>query len=260
MARINLLLFAFAYIFSATAAAQEITKSEIAKFKIRAITTIDDDGEVKYTCFYNAKGNVIQQASLDSAKMLVVDRQWFYDDSSRLIEEHVYTSYGDTARRIRYFYNDLGQLVKKESIASGTVNDLCTYEYDDKGNKITETQHSGTKRNSLTRFTYNADGRLSGENKVNDLIGKEETVNYTYNPQGQLIEKKIRFHYFNTTITVKYSYNEAGKLIKQFEKSSNGVSSTTTYEYNDQGLLIGDTFKSSLAKTRSKTSYQISFQ
>ena len=66
--------------------------------------------------------------------------------------------------------------------------------------------------------------------------------------------------YFNTTITLTYSYNDAGKLTKLFEKSSNGVSSTTLYEYNDKGLLISETWESSISKTPQKTTYQISFE
>lgn len=74
---------------------QEINKPDIIKFKIKSITTIDSDGKIKYTEFYNDKGNFIKQGSTNDNKQLQVDRELFYNDSSQLIEERSYTSSGD---------------------------------------------------------------------------------------------------------------------------------------------------------------------
>jgi hypothetical protein len=119
---------------------------------------------------------------------------------------------------------------------------------------------SGTMGNSVTKYKYDEKSLLIQEDKSNNSIGKEERVNYKYNDKGQIIEKKTKAYYFNTTITLTYSYNDPGKLTKLFEKSSNGVSSTTLYEYNDKGLLISDMWESSISKTPQKTTYQISFE
>jgi hypothetical protein len=239
---------------------QEISKSDIVKFKIKSITTIDGDGKIKYTKFYNDKGDFVKQGSLNDNKQLQIDRELFYNDSSQLIEERTYTSSGDINTTSKYYYNDKKQLSKKEYIQFGEVSAVWTYEYDDKGNKISETQTSGTIGNSLTKYKYDDKSFLIQEDKSNNTIGKEERVNYKYNVNGNIIEKKTKAYYFNTTITLTYSYNDAGKLTKLFEKSSNGVSSTTLYDYNDKGLLIGDTWESSISKTTQKTTYQISFE
>ena len=114
--------------------------------------------------------------------------------------------------------------------------------------------------NTLTKYKYDDKNFLIQEDKSNNTIGKEERINYKYNEKGQIIEKKTRAYYFNTTITLTYFYNDPGGLIKLFEKSSNGVSSTTIYEYNDKGLLISDTWESSISKTSQKTTYQINFE
>ena len=239
---------------------QEISKSDIVKFKIKSITTIDGDGKVKYTEFYNDKGDFIKQGSLNDKKQLQIDRELFYNDSSQLIEERTYTSSGEINTTSKYYYNDKAQVFKKELIQFGEVSATWTFEYDEKGNKISETQTSGTMGNSLTKYKKKKKNVLIQEDKSNSTIGKEERVNYKYNDKAQIIEKKTKSYYFNTTITLTYFYSDSGKLTKLFEKSSNGVSSTTLYEYNEKGLLISDTWESSISKTPQKTTYQISLE
>jgi hypothetical protein len=241
-------------------AGQEISKPDIVKFKIKSITTIDGDGKIKYTEFYNDKGNFIKQGSLNDIKQLQVDRELFYNDSSQPTEERTYTSSGDINTISKYYYNDKSQLFKKEYIQFSEVSATWTFDYDEKGNKISETQKSGTMGSSVTKYKYDDKSFLIKEDKSNNSIGQEERVNYKYSDKGQIIEKKTKAYYFNTTITLTYSYNDAGRLTKLLEKSSNGVSSTTLYEYNDKGLLISDTWKSSISKTPQKTTYQISFE
>lgn len=239
---------------------QEISKPDILKFKIKSITTIDSDGKIKYTEFYNEKGNFVKQGSLNENKQFQVDRELFYNDSSQVIEERTYTSNGEINSTTKYYYNDKNQLSKKEYIQFGLVSATWTFDYDDKGNKISETQTSGTMGNSVTKYKYDDKGFLIQEDKSNNTIGKEERVNYKYDFNGNIIEKKTKAYYFNTTITLTYFYNDAAKLTKLIEKSSNGVSSTTSYEYNDKGLLISDTWESSLSKTPQKTTYQINYE
>ena len=241
-------------------AGQEISKPDILKFKIKSITTIGGDGNTKYTEFYNDKGDFIKQGSLNKNKLLQIDRELFYNDSSQLIEERTYTSSGDVNRTSKYYYNDKNQLFKKEYIQFGEVSATWTIEYGVNGNKVSEMQTSGTMGNSVTKYKYDDKSFLIQEDKTNNTIGKEERINYKYNDKGHVIEKKTKAYYFNTTITLTYTYNDTGKLTKLYEKSSNGVSSTTLYEYNDKGLLISDTWESSISKTPQKATYQISFE
>lgn len=256
----KIVLILLSFFLVQVSAGQEISKSDIVKFKIKSITTIDGDGKAKYTVFYNDKGDFIKQGSLNDNKQLQIDRELFYIDSSQLIEERTYTSGGDINTTSKYYYNNKSQLFKKELIQFGEVSAIWTFEYDEKGNKISETQASGTMGNSVTKYKYDDKNFLIQEDKSNNSIGKEERVNYKYNNKGQLIEQKTKAYYFNTKITLTYSYNDAGKLSKLFEKSSNGISSKTLYEYNEKGLLISDTWESSISKTLQKTTYQISFE
>ena len=101
---------------------QEISKPDIVKFKIKSITTIDGDGKIKYTEFYNDKGNFIKQGSLNDHKQLQIDRELFYNDSSQPIEERTYISNSDINTTSKYYYNDKNQLFKKEFIQFGNVS------------------------------------------------------------------------------------------------------------------------------------------
>jgi hypothetical protein len=238
---------------------QEISKSDIVNFKIKSITTIDSDKNIKFVNFYNDKGNIIKQSSPADNKKLKTDREYFYDDSLKLIKEVSYNFKGDSNSIWKYFYNKKNQLIRKESTSSGEIDAFWTYEYDEKGNKLIEKQTSETIGNTSTKYKYDADNLIIWEEKLNKLIGKEEKVDYKYSVKKQLIEKKTKSYYFNTTITLTYLYDNKDKLIKLLEKSSNGVSSTTTFEYDKNGLLSSNIWESSLGKIPHKTTYQIKF-
>ena len=239
---------------------QEISKTDILKFKIKSISTIDEEGKIKFTEFYNDKGNFIKQGFLNKDQTLQINRELFYNDSLQLIEESTYTINGDINSTSKYYYNNKSQLVKKEAISYDKVDAIWIYEYDANSNKISETQKSGTMANSMIEYKYDANNLLIQEDKTNNTIGKEERINYKYSDKKQILEKKTKSYYFNTTLTHTYLYDDMGKLSKLIEKSSNGVSSTTVYVYNDKGLLISDTWQSSISKIPHKTSYRINFK
>lgn len=117
---------------------QRISKPDIAKFKIKSITTIDGEGKIKYTEFYNEKGDFIKQGSLNDNKQVQIDKEFFYNDSSQLIEDRTYTSSGDINTTSNYYYNNKNRLIKEEHIQFGEVSATWTFEYDEKGNKISE--------------------------------------------------------------------------------------------------------------------------
>jgi len=237
---------------------QAVTKEEIVKFKIKSITTVDSNGKIKSIDFYNEHGDIVNVGDDDNGRTQT-KKEFIYDNNKRLTEEKTFTSEGQVHHRDKYSYNSKDQPIKKESSDSdGSVDATWTFEYDENGNKIKETQKSGTMGNSVTKFKY-VNGQLSETETSNDSIGKENKVTYKYNEKGQVIEEKTKDYYSNTTITLTYTYNGTGKLTKLEEKSSNGVSSLTTYQYNDKGLLESDVWKSSLGKTAHRTTYKMAY-
>ena len=246
--------------FIQVALGQKISKTDIHKFKIKSISTIDEEGKIKFTEFYNDEGNFIKQGSLNKEQTLQINRELFYNDSLQLTEESTYTFNGDTNSTSKYYYNNKRQLVEKKAISYDKVDAIWIYEYDTNSNKISETQTSGTMGNSMTKYKYDPNNLLIQEDKTNHTIGKEERINYKYSDKKQIVEKKTKSYYFNTILTQTYLYDDTGKLSKLIEKSSNDVSSTTVYEYDNKGLLISDTWVSSISKTPHKTSYRINFE
>jgi hypothetical protein len=240
--------------------AQNINKYDIIKFKVKSITTIDGDGRIKFTEYFNDKGDLIKKTSPNDGQTTQIDRELFYNDSSLLLEERTYTSNGDINTIWKYSYNSKNQLEKKESIFNNNVDASWIYQYDLRGNKISEIQASKTMGNSITKYKYDDYYLLIQEDKENNSIGKEERITYKYSEKRQVIEKKTKSYYFNTTITQTYLYDETGKLTKLVEKSSNGVSSTTIYRYDDKGLLVSEIWESSLSNNPQKTTYQINFE
>lgn len=237
---------------------QEITKEDIVNFKIRSITTIDGDNQVKSIDYFNGAGDLIKVG--EKNKDAVRIRGLFvYGKNKLLTEERVLDYKGHILHTNKFYYNAESQLTKKESVDSdNSIDATWTYEYDDSGNKIRETKKSGTMGNSVTIYKW-LGNQLIEQETTDQEIGKEERITYKYNEKGKLIEKKSKHYYFNTTITLTYTYGDKGKLIQLDEKSSNGVRSKTTYHYNDKGLLVSDIWQSSLDKSPNKTRYIVEF-
>ena len=255
----NRLLLTFWAIFMTTVLyGQQITKEEIRKFKIKSITTIDADGRVQSIDLYDSDGDLVRVDDKGDDGKVYTRKELHFNDQKLITEEVTHTADGRIHRIMKFLYNDKNQLTRKESYNPNKVDGTWTYEYDPEGHKIRETKSSGTMGNSVTVFKY-LGMRLIEEETTDDTIGKEERITYKYNKKGQLTRKKSMHFYFNTTITEKYVYDKSGKLVERKERSSNGVSSTTTYQYDDRGLLISDIWKGSLGDTQNRTTYIIEF-
>jgi hypothetical protein len=237
---------------------QEISKEEIIKFKIKSVTTVDSDGKIKSIDFYNDRGDIVRIGEDDNGRT-ETRKEFVYDKKGTLIEEKTFSSSGKIHHVDKYYYNSKNQLVRKEWIDTDqSIDATWAYEYDEKGNKVRETQESGTIGNSVTTFKY-VNGQLTESETSNGSIGKENKITYKYNEKGNVIEEKTKDYFSNTTITLTYTYNETGKLTELREKSSNGVSSLTTYHYDDKGLLMSDVWKSSLGKEAHRTTYEVAY-
>ena len=238
---------------------QDITKEEILKFNIKSITVTADDSICKAETiyFYNDQGDI---ENIDDKDCLTgITRKNFAYDSQRLLrEEKTFRLDGRIQQVDKYFYDSKNHLIKKESIDSiGRIDVYWTYEYDDIGNKIKETQKSLTKENRVTRYKY-ANGKLTEEETSNDLVEMIDLMTYKYNNEGKLIESQAKDH-FNRITTSVYTYNEAGKLLKLEQKLSDDVSVVITYKYGDRGLLENCFWRSSLERTPYKTIYKVTY-
>jgi hypothetical protein len=236
---------------------QAITKEEIIKYKVKSITAIDENEAVKSIEYFNDNGEIVRIDDNDEKTR----KEFVYDSNRLLTEERTYATDDTTNKIMKFDYDKIGQLIKRELFSDGKVTTTWIYEYDHNGNRIKESQ-SGTMVNSVTVFKYEG-SKLIKEDKTKEAFGKEETTSYKYNKSGQLAKMESRIYSTNTIFTVKFSYDEKGKIIKidtkQITNSSYIASSKTTYQYNEKGLLEAMTYKDPLDNKLSMTRYIIVF-
>jgi hypothetical protein len=238
--------------------AQEITKAEILRFKIKSITTIDEDGSIKSIDQYNDKGDIKSISDKkDNGVNLREDFQ--YDEKGSLLSNKIYATEGTPFQVIKYTYDSIGRLLKSELYNwKNSLEVVKSYAYDRDGNKIREIKNSKTSGNTITLYKYE-NGLLIGEEVTNEAIGKEEVSTYKYNKKGLLVGKKSRYYLGNTIIWLTYSYNATGQLLRVKEKSNSGASSMTTFQYDSLGIRVSDRWQSSSDKSGLVTKYVIEY-
>jgi hypothetical protein len=238
--------------------AQEITKADILKFKIKSITTIEEDGSIKSVNQYNEQGDIVMVYDKKDDE-LKLREDFNYNEKGSVLINSVYNTDGSVFQLTKYFYDSIERLVRSEQYNwKNSLDVVKTYEHDTNGNKIKEIRNSKTSGNTVTVFGYE-NSRLIGEDVTNEAIGKEEKSTYKYNKKGLLIEKKSRYYFGNTTIRQIYTYNTSGRLLQMKEKSNSGVSSLTTFQYTVDGLLRSERWQSANDKVGLKTTYMVEY-
>jgi RHS repeat-associated protein len=143
------------------------------------------------------------------------------------------TTDGDNIREsLKYFYNNLGFLVRIENgfyqlgVYTKT-RDLVTYIYDDYGHVLTETDYSGV----ITYYKYDKHFNVVSVSK-ND----GSSVTYQYNHQrGGVLSKVTYKSPGKTTETVSYSYDALGRVQTQTNHRGDYI----TYSYDSTGNIKG---------------------
>ena len=252
----NITLTLLILLSTSTVFGQEFTKADIIRHRIKSITILDEQGEVKKVSHYNEHGDLISTGTKVPAGLLKT-KELFYNDHKLLTEERNYNPIGNIHFTHRYSYNSKRQLVKKESIDSeNKVVASWNYEYDKDGNLVKETQNSLEEGNNFTRYKYHK-GKLTEEETTNETLGKEEKITFTYNDKNQLVEQKIKSYFTEATLTITFTYNPKGKLVCQEEASDAGKDGETVYDYDENGLLTRQTTHSVADNLTETTTYQI---
>jgi RHS repeat-associated protein len=143
------------------------------------------------------------------------------------------TTDGDNIREsLKYFYNNLGFLVRIENgfyqlgVYTKT-RDLVTYIYDDYGHVLTETDYSGV----ITYYKYDKHFNVVSVSK-ND--GSSVTYQYNHH-RGGVLSKVIYKAPGKITETVSYSYDALGRVQTQ----TNHRGEYITYSYDSTGNIKG---------------------
>ena len=185
--------------------------------------TIQNDGdwyEVETECRADGTLYKVTERSSSTDKVYVDE----YDTQERLWKEWVIEEDGYTYASRTYHYDAAGRLVQIDRYPAainfpGTV----TYEYDDKGNLLCETE--GTKK---TTYTYDEKGNCL--TTVCTGTNYDWNKRYTYDKQGRLIEEVTTYAQEGSTpYTIALTYDADGNKVTETQtgRSSEGFGLTT---------------------------------
>ena len=147
-----------------------------------------------------------------------------YDEQERLHKEWVIEADGYTYASRTYHYDTAGRLVQIDRYpAAVNFPGTVTYEYDDKGNLLCETE--GTQK---TTYTYDEKGNCL--TTVCTGTNYDWNKRYTYDKQGRLIEEVTTYAREDSTpYTVALTYDADGNKATETQTgmSSEGFGLTT---------------------------------
>lgn len=171
------------------------------------------DGTLRFHEDYNENGDVISSAAYNQDGTKDAVQNVTYDASGaplQYITEKYYYEGGALKEYNISYYDKRQMLNRSESYnADGSVQDIVTYERDDRGNPTVES-HYGEK-NYLTTVCY----RTYSEN---GLLTEEKTVD----GRGKFLS------------AVRYEYGDNGKILKDMNLNEAGeITSYCEYTYKD---------------------------
>jgi hypothetical protein len=139
-----------------------------------------------------------------------------YDENYNLIEQGVYTTFGDLGSRTIYKYDDRGNLIER-----------CNY-YNDEELSSKEAYKYDKKGNCIEKQTFDL-----------TMSSVRDIVSYKYNRKGFRTESIL---YDGDSLLVFRSinkYNRRGEMIEELDYNSDGgLDMKTTCDYNNKGNLI----------------------
>ena len=142
-----------------------------------------------------------------------------------------------------FVFNEKGQLIEKKE--SGNSNGIITYEYDDKGRVISETDTSSYGYEK-TEYTYNDKNLILRTKSTSDFSISDGSVSeyeYVLDDAGNIIKETVTFpEYPNEPLIFEYEYDKKGVLIQETETWYEGSAIYSQYiiskEYDSAGRLI----------------------
>ena len=135
-------------------------------------------------------------------------------------------------------YDTDGKIMKKTFYSGDIATDTITYEYDDRGNLITQISvDKDGIQTDFKKYIYDEDG-----NKIQEIEGnneKDASIKHMYSYKDGLLDFD-RFYFVNgSTDYNEYEYDDKGQLIckKHINEEDGYVYRTWEYEYDSEGNL-----------------------
>lgn len=171
-------------------------------------------------------------------------------DAAGYLTEYVYDARGLLTSMIAYDNPIVGRITGEGVSALNAIrpkthaNDhSCQIQYDDLGQKIEERSSTGL----ITRYTYQADGLLSSETKLDERTQVARQTCHRYDAMGRIIQtldaggaqllqtaSPDNIAAIWERHSIRYTYDLAGRLLTE----TDALNQTTRYFYDDAGLLV----------------------
>lgn len=200
------------------------------------------NGEIidKFIYVHNA-GKVTDSIRLDRYGNQVEKYSWQYDAKGNRVREIVLHNADSSVINTSYEYNTAGKLIRlsKKHSSDKTLDFLLTYQYDAKGNMISEYKHfRDGKADYKKEYNYDSSG-----NKIAFILytweGKiAERLTYAYDKNGNLAEENRYDSAGALNEQLVYKYDEKNNETERSRYLPSGtleVQITWTYEYDKQG-------------------------
>lgn len=161
---------------------------------------------------YDEKGLLLTDSSYDNKGELSYETVYSYDDAGWLISE-----------KVTRFYKDPDSVVEKVMEYNEDHTQGTRYSYQD-----------GVKNSWYEEETYDADGKITKLNRLNEDGTWGSSRDYFYDDQGRVIREE-----YNTSSEMQadydviYTYDENGLLIKELVDYYYGDETTYTYELRE---------------------------
>lgn len=211
--------------------------------------TVDGNVNCNNKHTYNEKNELIETNYLDEDDQVLETHQFFYDESGKLIKEHIHygeNEYGDDDTDfydiVTYVYNTDNQLISKKSFDNeGEFNSEKKYLHD--GKNIIQEQVFG-EENRLEvelNFKYNEVGNLIHETRIDHIENVKNTLEHEYYENNHRSCSKVFNHYNDLVSKTSFAYNDKNQLHSVTEERPDSFV-VKKYEFDDEGNLICENY------------------
>ena len=202
---------------------------------MKGLISYTSDMETSRTTFEcDEHGNPVLQTAVSGDMTILTESENTYDETGNLVKKVDTVTRDGTVTDVReYHYNAEHKHTKvvNTSYGDNPYSITTTYEYDDHGNEISQTQENGTSVTSFTtEYEYDESGNILKEIQKNTNGEVYTTVDYTYNTDGLLAESKSTTPASPLRYTVT-TYNEYGNPLVSESYDNDALTMRMTYTY-----------------------------
>ena len=166
-----------------------------------------------------------------------------FDEQGRRTGEEIFTDVGILMEKIRYEYNDDGDLLKEiHQTPAGVLTKRIEYLYNEEG--LCRNGSIYNEKGELVGkaiYRYDMEGNRIQETVYGVSGTKYEDYRYFYDSYGQQIERRVLISLNGEVCSYRRSWNFQQRMTREEILLPGGGCNTYTYRYNKKGEVVGGT-------------------